>query len=90
MDKINTNEEEIIMAENISQEEQQRVQNMINELVEKAKQASKEYLKLDQETVDRITKAMSMAGLEHHMELAKLAVEETGRGIYESNFYNDV
>ncbi len=71
------------MAENISQEEQQRVQNMINELVEKAKQASKEYLKLDQETVDRITKAMSMAGLEHHMELAKLAVEETGRGIYE-------
>ena len=28
-------------------------------------------------------KAMSMAGLEHHMELAKLAVEETGRGIYE-------
>ena len=70
------------MAE-ISQEEQQRVQNMINELVEKAKQASKEYLKLDQETVDNITKAMSMAGLEHHMELAKLAVEETGRGIYE-------
>ena len=70
------------MAE-ISPEEQQRVQNMINELVEKAKQASKEYLKLDQETVDNITKAMSMAGLEHHMELAKLAVEETGRGIYE-------
>lgn len=70
------------MAE-ISQEEQQRVQDMINELVEKAKQASKEYLKLDQETVDNITKAMSMAGLEHHMELAKLAVEETGRGIYE-------
>lgn len=61
----------------ISQEEQQKVQNMINELVEKAKVASKEYLKLDQETVDNITKAMSMAGLEHHMELAKLAVEET-------------
>ncbi len=68
---------------NISQEEEQKVQNMINELVEKAKKASKEYLKLDQQTVDNITKAMSMAGLEHHMELAKLAVEETGRGIYE-------
>ena len=26
---------------------------------------------------------MSMAGLERHMELAKMAVEETGRGIYE-------
>ena len=71
------------MSENINPEEQQKVQNMINELVEKAKVASKEYMKLDQETVDNITKAMSMAGLEHHMELAKLAVEETKRGIYE-------
>ena len=60
--------------------DEQKVQEMINELVEKAKIASKEYLKLDQETVDNITKAMSMAGLEHHMELAKMAVEETGRG----------
>lgn len=71
------------MQDTTNQEEEQKVQNMINELVEKAKIASKEYLNLDQETVDNITKAMSMAGLEHHMELAKLAVEETGRGIYE-------
>ena len=71
------------MSESTNPEEQQNVQNMINELVEKAKLASKEYLKLDQKTVDNITKAMSMAGLEHHMELAKLAVEETKRGIYE-------
>ena len=70
------------MPDNISEEEQ-KVQNMINELMEKAKIASKEYLKLDQKTVDNITKAMSMAGLEHHMELAKMAIEETGRGIYE-------
>ena len=59
------------------------VKQMIDELVEKAKIASREYLKLDQETVDRIIKAMSMAGLEHHMELAKMAIEETGRGVYE-------
>ena len=71
------------MSENANPEEEQKVQNMINELIEKAKVASREYLELDQETVDNITKAMSMAGLEHHMELAKLAVEETGRGIYE-------
>ena len=64
-------------------EEEARIQMMIDDLVEKAKQASKEYLKLDQEQVDKIVKAMSMAGLEHHMELAKMAVEETGRGIYE-------
>lgn len=69
--------------ENQTPDEETKVKNMINELIEKAQIASKEYLKLDQETVDNITKAMSMAGLEHHMELAKMAVEETGRGIYE-------
>ncbi len=72
------------MSDNvISQEEQEKIKGMIDDLVEKAKIASKEYLKLDQEAVDRIVKAMAMAGLEHHSELAKMAVEETGRGIYE-------
>ena len=66
-----------------SNEEEKKIEQMINDLVERAKIASKEYLNLDQETVDNITKSMSMAGLEHHMELAKMAVEETGRGIYE-------
>lgn len=68
------------MAENL---EEEKVQKMINDLVEKAKIASKEYLELNQEQVNNIVKAMSMAGLEHHMELAKMAVKETGRGIYE-------
>ena len=69
--------------ENQNPEEEKRIKQMIDELVEKAKKASQEYLKLDQKTVDNITRAMSMAGLEHHMELAKMAVEETQRGIYE-------
>ena len=64
-------------------EDEIKVRQMIDELVQRAKKASIEYLKLDQKTVDNIIKAMSMAGLEHHMELAKMAVEETGRGIYE-------
>lgn len=71
------------MSEKETMEEEQRVKQMIDELVEKAKIASNQYLGLDQETVDQVIKAMSMAGLEHHMELAKMAVEETGRGIYE-------
>ncbi len=64
------------MAE-VTEEEKMRIQAMIDGLVERAKKASEEFQKLDQETVDRIVKAMSMAGLEHHMELAKMAVEET-------------
>jgi acetaldehyde dehydrogenase/alcohol dehydrogenase len=67
----------------VSEEEKERISNMINDLVEKAKIASEEYMKLDQDQIDNIIKQMSMAGLEHHMELAKMAVEETGRGIYE-------
>ena len=68
------------MANNISQEEK-RIKEMIDDLVERAKKAAKEYLKLDQKTVNKVIKAMSLAGLEHHMELAKMAVEETGREI---------
>ena len=64
------------MAE-ISEEEKNRIKSMIDSLVEKAKIASQEYLKIDQEQVNKIIKAMSMAGLERHMELAKMAVEET-------------
>ena len=69
------------MSDNVNEEKE--IEEMINDLVEKAKVASQEYLKLDQETVNNITKAMAMAGLENHMKLAKMAVEETGRGIYE-------
>ena len=71
------------MANPISEEERNRISSMIDDLVAKAKEASKEYMKLDQDQIDNIVKQMSMAGLENHMELAKMAVEETGRGIYE-------
>ena len=62
---------------------EEKIKQMIDDLIVKAKKASKEYLKLDQKTVDNIIKKMAMAGLENHMKLAKMAVEETGRGIYE-------
>ena len=71
------------MAKEITETEKQEIKKMIDDLVKRAKKASEEYMKLSQENVDRIVKAMSMAGEEHHMELAKLAVEETDRGIYE-------
>ena len=58
-------------------------QKMINDLMERAKIAQQEYSKLTQEDVDRIVKQMAMAVLENHMMLARLAVDETKRGIYE-------
>ena len=71
------------MAKEITEKEEQEIKKMIDDLVKRAKKASEEYMKQSQEDVDRIVKAMSMAGEEHHMELAKFAVEETDRGIYE-------
>ena len=71
------------MAQELSMEEKDKIKEMIDNLVARAKIASEEYLKLDQETVNNIVKEMAMAGLDNHMRLAKMAVEETGRGIYE-------
>ncbi len=55
----------------------------VNVLVKNAESALKEFITFDQEKVDKIVYAMAMAGLEHHRELARLAFEETGRGVYE-------
>ena len=62
---------------------EQDVNEMINRLVSNAQTALDGYMKLDQEQVDNIVHAMAIAGLDQHMQLAKLAVEETKRGVYE-------
>ncbi len=68
----------------------EKIKNMIDDLVARAKVASEEYRKLTQEDVNRIIKKMSMAVLENHMKLAKMAVEETGRGIYEDKITKNI
>jgi acetaldehyde dehydrogenase / alcohol dehydrogenase len=55
----------------------------VDALVKRAQKALEEYMKLDQEQVDFIIKEMALAGSKHHMLLAKMAVEETNRGIVE-------
>ncbi|MHC5227209.1 bifunctional acetaldehyde-CoA/alcohol dehydrogenase [Enterococcus sp. LJL99] len=59
------------------------VQAMIDDLAAKGNVALKEMENFDQEKVDYIVHQMAMAALDKHMPLAKMAVEETGRGIYE-------
>ena len=66
------------------------VDNMINDLVTKANKAKDEMLKLDQEAVDKIVAAMAKAGLEKHIELAKMAVEETNRGVFEDKVTKNI
>lgn len=64
--------------------------DMIEELVEKGKLALKEMMKLNQEKVDCIIKEMALAGLAHHMRLARMAVEETKRGVYEDKIIKNL
>jgi acetaldehyde dehydrogenase / alcohol dehydrogenase len=51
--------------------------------VERAHGAAKRFRELDQEAVDRIVWAMVVAGLESAIELAQLAIEDTGFGVLE-------
>ncbi|WP_407855042.1 bifunctional acetaldehyde-CoA/alcohol dehydrogenase [Enterococcus hailinensis] len=73
------------MAKAVEKEKNQTisVEQTIDELATKANVALKEMADFDQEKVDHIVHEMAMAALDKHMMLAKMAVEETGRGIYE-------
>ncbi|MCT8136815.1 bifunctional acetaldehyde-CoA/alcohol dehydrogenase [Anaerobacillus sp. CMMVII] len=69
---------------------QDDVSKMIMSLVENGQVALKEFLSFDQETVDTIVKEMALAGLDQHMPLAKLAIEETKRGVYEDKIIKNM
>lgn len=56
---------------------------MIDSLAEKGQEALKELSKKSQHEINDIVHQMSMAAVDQHMHLAKLAYDETGRGIYE-------
>lgn len=66
------------------------VNAMIDQLVANAQKALEEYMKLDQEQIDKIVHAMALAGLDNHMKLAKLAYEETGRGVVEDKIIKNM
>ncbi|MDK9500454.1 bifunctional acetaldehyde-CoA/alcohol dehydrogenase [Streptomyces katrae] len=56
---------------------------MVDALVDGALEALRRFESLDQEQVDHIVRKASLAALGRHGELARLAVEETGRGLFE-------
>ena len=59
------------------------VQAVIDELAAKANVALEKMSEFDQEKVDYIVHQGAIAALDKHMMLAKMAIEETGRGVYE-------
>jgi acetaldehyde dehydrogenase / alcohol dehydrogenase len=71
--------------------EKQSVTEMIDKLVDNGLKALDEFRRnFDQDMIDEIVKQMALAGLDQHMPLAKLAVEETGRGVYEDKIIKNM
>ncbi len=80
---------EIIMTTTV-EEKIQTAEQEISILAAKGKKALAVMEDFNQEQVDHIVHQMAIAALDHHMELAKMAVEETGRGVYEDKCMKNI
>ncbi|MBU7318103.1 bifunctional acetaldehyde-CoA/alcohol dehydrogenase [Paenibacillus oleatilyticus] len=83
-------EEESMAVKEVKADAKAAALEEVNKLVARAKKAQEAYLKLDQSQVDDIVQHMALAGLDRHMVLAKMAVEETGRGVYEDKITKNI
>mgnify|MGYP000145137004 CR=1 FL=1 len=66
------------------------VDAMVDNHVQKALKALEQFMDMTQEQMDKIVEAMTVAGQENHTRLAKMAVEETGRGVYEDKIIKNM
>ncbi|WP_163582640.1 bifunctional acetaldehyde-CoA/alcohol dehydrogenase [Gracilibacillus saliphilus] len=71
-------------------EKQHNVQQTIDQKVKQGTAALSKLKQLNQEEINHIVKEMALAGLDAHMTLAKMAVEETNRGIYEDKIIKNI
>ena len=55
----------------------------LEELLQRVRRAQKEFARFSQEEVDRIFRAVATAANQARIELAEMAVEETGMGVFE-------
>ncbi|MDE1548056.1 bifunctional acetaldehyde-CoA/alcohol dehydrogenase [Jeotgalibaca caeni] len=65
-------------------------EELISTYTEKGLRALEIMEEFDQAQVDHIVQSMALAALDKHMELAKMAVEETGRGVYEDKCLKNI
>ena len=70
------------MAENLN--------DVANEILDKAQLAAAEFHQFNQEQTDRIVEAVFKAGFSNRVKLAKMAQEETGMGVWEHKVIKNV
>ncbi|GAB6092890.1 bifunctional acetaldehyde-CoA/alcohol dehydrogenase [Furfurilactobacillus curtus] len=80
----------VVKVDKKAEKQTTNVANMIQKLVDKGQTALAKMDGYDQKRIDHIVHEMAMAALDKHMELAKLAVEETGRGVVEDKAIKNI
>ncbi|ALP38569.1 bifunctional acetaldehyde-CoA/alcohol dehydrogenase [Paenibacillus sp. IHB B 3084] len=71
-------------------QKEQSAEQYIQTLIDRGNRAQQAFMSMNQEQIDEIVQAMAIAGMDKHMHLAKLAVEETGRGVYEDKIIKNM
>ncbi|MBQ4516131.1 MAG: aldehyde dehydrogenase family protein, partial [Clostridia bacterium] len=71
------------MAKAADEKKETDIKQMIDSLIQNAESALAEYMNLSQEQVDNIVHQMALSGIDRHMDIAKAAIEETKRGVFE-------
>ncbi|WP_408956625.1 bifunctional acetaldehyde-CoA/alcohol dehydrogenase [Natroniella sp. ANB-PHB2] len=70
--------------------EKSQIEENISNLIDRAKKAEAQLATMNQGEIDKIVRHMALAGLEDHMRLAKLSVEDTGMGLYEDKIVKNI
>ena len=71
------------MEENKTVDPKAAAEAEVDALVKKGLKALDEFASFNQDQIDYIVAKMSVAGLDHHGTLARMAIEETHRGVFE-------
>ena len=71
------------MEENKTLDPKAAAEAEVDALVKKGLKALDEFASFNQDQIDYIVAKMSVAGLDHHGTLARMAIEETHRGVFE-------
>lgn len=78
------------MVQRMTRQKQRIEETEISRLVAQGQQALQQLMAYDQSSIDHLVKTMSSAGQAEHMALARLAVDETGRGVFEDKVTKNI
>lgn len=80
------------MAQDSPTTAKNEISETVNTLVLNAQQALQQYMgpAFDQSKIDNIVHQAALAGVDRHMDLAKMAVEDTNRGVYEDKIIKNL